>query len=140
MTISEKCFGIIPLKKGNSGWSVFLLLHQKGAFWGFPKGHAEKQESPKDAAVRELFEETRLKIDFFLESPLLRQSYCFYRGKVRVTKEVVFFMGVVLGEAEVDRKEILEGRWVNLKEGRRLISFPDGKALVDKVIECLKDM
>ena len=32
------------------------------SFWGFPKGHMEDGEAPKDAAKREVMEETGLEI------------------------------------------------------------------------------
>ena len=46
-----------------NGETMFLLIKNKrSAHWGFPKGHVEKVETQQQTAMREVFEETCLKI------------------------------------------------------------------------------
>ena len=59
--INDASFGVIPFKKIKGVWHVFLICHHDG-HWGFPKGHPEGEETSIQAAERELFEETGLKI------------------------------------------------------------------------------
>lgn len=45
----------------NQGIREYLLLYSSGGrglgYWGFPKGHVEKNETDEEAALRETFEE-----------------------------------------------------------------------------------
>ena len=84
----------------------YLLLHYpteprvKKEYWDFPKGHPEKGETQKQAAAREVAEETGLKDITF--APGFKESiqyYFFVEGKT-VFKTVVFFL------AETKKKEI----------------------------------
>ena len=58
----EKSAGFVIYKK-EKGEVKFLLLkypseNRERDYWGLPKGHIEEGESVKEAAFRELFEET----------------------------------------------------------------------------------
>ena len=46
---------------------VLLHLHRKLGMWLPPGGHIERDELPDDAAVREVFEETGLRIELVRE-------------------------------------------------------------------------
>ena len=76
----------------------YLLLHYptskraKKEYWDFPKGHLEKDESEKQAALREIAEETGLKEVTFV--PGFKESIQYYfrvEGKT-IFKTVVFFL------------------------------------------------
>ena len=83
MALKEYSYGIIPLQKQGDDWKVLLIQHSGARYWGFPKGHAELGESPKEAAVRELFEETSLKIvRFFSETPQEEHYQYTLRGEL----------------------------------------------------------
>ena len=45
------------------------------SFWGFPKGHMEEGETPKDAAKREVSEETGFIVELSDEKPLAESRY-----------------------------------------------------------------
>ena len=45
------------------------------SFWGFPKGHMEEGETPKDAAKREVSEETGFVVELSDEKPLAESRY-----------------------------------------------------------------
>lgn len=61
----EKSAGAIIFRKSNIGIQYLLLFGDKIG-WGFPKGHIEENETPKDAAVREVEEETGISITHFI--------------------------------------------------------------------------
>ena len=70
----EESFGTIALKKENDIWYTYLIKNKSGNHWGFPKGHANISETKKEAALRELKEETNLKfIKFLVEKPIIEQ-------------------------------------------------------------------
>ena len=74
MTHKEFCFGIIPLKRKEESWEVFLVKHNKG-HWGFPKGHSLLEETPEQIACREVYEETGLSVTNFLQVSPLTEKY-----------------------------------------------------------------
>lgn len=49
-------YGAVVIESGD------VLLIDGGLFWSFPKGHLEDGETPGQAAVREIYEETGIKI------------------------------------------------------------------------------
>ena len=84
----------------------YLLLHYptearvKKEYWDFPKGHLEKGETQKQAAAREVAEETGLKDIIFV--PGFKEDIQYYfrvKGKT-IFKTVVFFL------AQTKKKEI----------------------------------
>ena len=133
--ILEKAFGIIPLKQTKNGWQVFLVKKKEG-HTGFPKGHALQNEDPKKTAERELFEETGLKITQYLSNQTLIEIYTLEREGRKFLKTVAYYLAEVEGEIILEEAEIIEGRWVNLKEAVEHITFAEGRVLASK-IECL---
>ena len=56
----EKTAGMILI---NKKLDKILLIRSKGGFWGFPKGHREKEDKNSlDNAIREVKEETNIKV------------------------------------------------------------------------------
>jgi len=131
--IYEESFGTVPLKRTKDGWSVFLIKNKSGNHWGFPKGHANISETKKEAALRELEEETSLKlVKFLYEKPLIEQ-YNFVRNSDNVTKKVYYYLVEVKGKAKITSLEILEGKWVDIKKAKDFITYDVSKALADQV-------
>ena len=61
------------------------------SFWGFPKGHMEEGETPKDAAKREVSEETGFIVELSDEKPLAESRYEISVNNEKVKKTVWFF-------------------------------------------------
>ncbi len=61
----EKSAGAIIFRKSAKGIQYLLLFGDKIG-WGFPKGHIDGEEVPKETARREIKEETGIIIDEFI--------------------------------------------------------------------------
>ncbi len=61
----EKSAGAIIFRKSANGIQYLLLFGDKIG-WGFPKGHIDGEETPKETAIREIQEETSIIIDKFI--------------------------------------------------------------------------
>jgi 8-oxo-dGTP diphosphatase len=99
-----------------------LLVHRPAYDdWSFPKGKLDPGEHAPVAAVREVGEETGLRVR--LSVPLSRQSYP-NGGR---TKVVDYWVGRVVGDADVSgylvNDEIDDVRWVPVKKARGLLSY-----------------
>jgi len=132
----EHSFGIIPLKVVKGKWKIFLVRHRSGQqpWWGIPKGHGERGETPSMTAKRELYEETGLRIERLLSYKPFREEYMFQRGEETISKTVSYFPALVLGRTRLQIAEIDEGRWVTLPDALKLITFKEGREVCQKLI------
>lgn len=133
----EESFGVIPLSKLHGVWSVFLIQHTKGRYWGFPKGHAEPDETPQEAAFRELKEETNLDFVRYLQTEPLTEQYQFMKEGRRVAKKVSYFVAEVEGEVILQQEEIQNGIWVPFPEVYEKVTHVEGKAILAQVEKIL---
>jgi bis(5'-nucleosidyl)-tetraphosphatase len=138
MTVKkEESFGIIPLSKKDGVWRVFLVQLRHSRFWGFPKGHPEKGESPKQTAQRELKEETNLDVIRFIQESPLTEQYQFKSSGVPISKQVQYFLAEVEGEPALQSHEIRDGAWVTFQEFASKPTHAEGKAILKEVEKIL---
>ncbi len=106
-----------------------LLVHRPAYDdWSFPKGKLDRGELAPVAAVREVGEETGVRIR--LGVPLARQSYPHGRS----TKVVDYWVGRVIGDPDVSgylvNDEIDEVDWVPVDKAEKRLSYErDGVTL-----------
>lgn len=125
----DQSYGVIPLRHTNKGWEIFLLQHRNGSFWGMPKGHINPGESEREGAARELWEETGLEVESFIDLPPLSENYDYQRGQEVVQKKVVYFFATVAGEIALQKEEVLDGGWYSLEEAISRVTYPEAKKL-----------
>lgn len=133
----DESFGVIPLSKASGHWEVFLIQHNRSGYWGFPKGHAEGNETPEQAALRELKEETNLELVRLLHKEPLTEQYTFMMEGKRVHKRVSYFIAEVEGKVELQTQEIHDGKWVPLPEAVAHVTHQEGKSLIAQVEKML---
>lgn len=141
MIKQDYSFGIIPLRKERGEWEVLLVqLHQ--GHWGYPKGHPEPNETPFEAAKRELKEETGLVIESLLDAPPFHEKYAFHHQGQRIEKTVTYFLAVVSGDIVIQTHEIAAYKWVSLDQTKDYISFDAGIKLtldIKRFLAAIKD-
>ena len=92
--IEERSAGAVVFYENPSGnpERAFLVLHYPAGHWDFPKGAVEKGESEEQAAKREIWEETGLRINNFLPNFRRVIEYHYRRSKGLSHKQVIFFL------------------------------------------------
>lgn len=125
----EHSYGIVPLRKKGEEWEVLLVYSSKSRYWGLPKGHADAGETPEEAAIRELQEETNLTVVRFLSDSVIEEHYEYSRQGDRIPKTVWFFVAEVEGELRLQTQEISESRWVSLKEAEDLLTYETDRSI-----------
>lgn len=135
---AECSYGIIPFSKQDGEWKVFVILHTRGNHWGFPKGHAEENESPQETARRELEEETGLVVEEFLLSAPISEHYTFVRNGKKTHKTASYFPALVSGSSSLQLAEIQEGQWLPFEKAMKQLTFSEGRALFNQVLHELK--
>jgi ADP-ribose pyrophosphatase YjhB (NUDIX family) len=102
--------------------------------WSLPKGHIEEGETPEQAAIREVAEETG--ITSTITKSLGVIDFWFMAGGKRIHKTVHHFMFTEVGgtllaqESEVD-----EVSWFPLSEIVERLAYPDEKKLIARTAE-----
>ncbi len=97
--------------------------------WSLPKGHLEDGESPQQAAVREVAEETGIEGVIFGELGVI--DYWFVAEGRRIHKTVHHYLlratGGELSDADI---EVTEVAWVPLPDIVRRLAYPDERNLI----------
>ena len=104
--------------------------------WSLPKGHVEAGETPADAAVREVEEETGIR--GVVLAPLGTIDFWFVADQRRVHKTVHHFLleaqGGELSDADV---EVVEVAWFPLTEVAAGLAYADERRLIERVEDLL---
>jgi bis(5'-nucleosidyl)-tetraphosphatase len=113
--------GAVILRQGRGGW-LYLVLRVFRT-WDFPKGGVEAGESPLQAALREVEEETALTGLEFQWGEAYRDTQPYSGGKIARYYVAVSRQGDVSLpiNPELGRAEHHEFRWVAYPEARRLL-------------------
>lgn len=136
----EVSAGIITSRSFPVHREYLLLKHANGKHWSFPKGHIEEGEEPKEAALRELTEETNLELKKFVSGFSRETSYTFERKDRKVFKRVIYFLGFVSPERQVNLSpEHLEYIWLPYNDARKKLTYRDDRELLDLAEEELKE-
>ena len=88
----ERSAGAVVFYKEGSAEPEYLLLHYTAGHWDFPKGNIEAGENEKQAAIREIREETGITDVEFLDGFRMKIDYRYRHGRQLVLKEVVLFL------------------------------------------------
>ena len=99
---------------------------------GDGQGHKEEDESPQQAAERELAEETGLRMVRYMSNEPLSESYIYLLDNQSVHKEVFYFVGEVEGALSVQAEELYEARWHTFQAARDALSFQESKTLLER--------
>jgi bis(5'-nucleosidyl)-tetraphosphatase len=121
------------------GTPYFLLLcHSKGKHWDFPKGKIEQGETVKEAALRELEEETGLIAQVhpdFLETI----SYWLREKEFLIHKKVFFFIGTISDIAQVTlSREHCDYKWVPFTQAYEQLTYENAKEILLKAQRYIK--
>ena len=130
--------GLVIDTTGTMGLLIGRYDHKdasgKRILWSLPKGHIEEGETPEQAAIREVAEETGITSSITKSLGVI--DFWFMAGGKRIHKTVHHFMFTEVGgtllaqESEVD-----EVSWFPLSEIVDRLAYPDEKKLIAKTAE-----
>ena len=106
-------------------------------YWGFPKGHLEEGETPIQAAIREVQEETGF-IVVIGESlkPISETKYTYSWKNVKINKTVWYYkMTIVKAFSLEPDNEVEEVALENFESAYNILSFENDKKLLRYVSE-----
>ena len=129
--------GAVVTRKGPSDREVLLVHRPKYDDWSFPKGKQDPGEHVTATAVREVMEETGVRIR--LGRPLRPQVYAVSGGRA---KQVHYWVGQVLGDPDLSSYEVNDEiddlGWFSLPEAVSRLTYLDDIDLLDQYREMPK--
>ena len=99
--------------------------------WSLPKGHIEEGETPEQAAIREVQEETGIESEIARELGVI--NFWFMAGGNRIHKTVHHYLFKEVGGSLAPQiTEVDDVGWFPLGEIIELLAYPDEKKLIAK--------
>ena len=132
--------GVVYRRRGGRV-EVALISVGEQSRWQLPKGLVGRGESPGEAALREVREETGL--DCEIISPLETVEYWYFsKGgarRVRFHKFVHFYlMRYASGDVSGHDDEVNEARWMELGEAEAMLAFKSEKKALAEAREMIR--
>ena len=127
--------GLVVDKSGTKGLLIGRLdpkdaSHER-LLWSLPKGHIESGETPQQAAVREVQEETGIKPEIVRELGVI--DFWFMASGKRIHKTVHHFLFQEAGGKLAPQvTEVDDVRWFPLGEIVSILAYPDERKLIAK--------
>lgn len=126
---NEVSAGGVLARRTETAWEICLVC--ANGYWGFPKGHIEGDETPAEAALREISEECGLPRDSLaIVAEMAPSEYVYRRGGRLIFKLVHQF--VVTTDTRLaltpQPSEIEQAQWMSIDEAIARASFADTRA------------
>src|SRR2546427_69008 len=119
------------------GGRILLIRRADERIWGLPKGTVEPGETLEETAVREVREETGLRVRIL--APLTEIRYRFYspRDGANVDKRVVYFLAERVGGRLKLEPGFDDARWFTKSDALRRLHFENDRTIVRRAFEAL---
>ena len=138
----EQCYGVITIYRDTEDFFLILQNPDDKSLWGFPKGHHEGNETPKETALRELREETGITQVELLDLPLIHEEYKVTRNgeKDSCLKMNDYFVGVVKDKTVIiQENEVSDYKWATYKEAFEIFTYTGRSEKLQKAKEYLNE-
>ena len=114
---------IVPVRRAAGGRKVLAL----------PKGHVDPGETPEQAALREVREETGMTGELIEQLGEVR--YWYQRGGRKIPKLVTFFLFEYRSGSDADHDtEVEEVRWLPLEDALTELSYKGEREMVERAL------
>jgi len=132
MNYEVSCGAVVFTRKANE--VLYVIVQSTEGYYGFPKGHMEENETEEETALREIYEETGLKVKLIpgfkniVEYPLPKKN--------GVMKRVIYFIGEFSDQEMIYQKEELLGSYLmTYDEALDIFQFEKTKNVLIKANE-----
>lgn len=132
--------GLVVDRTGSHLRAALIARHDRRGrlVWSLPKGHLEEGETPEDAAIREVEEETGIRGRVL--APLGVIDFWFIAENRRIHKTVHhYLMEASGGELSDEDAEVVEVAWFPLTDVRERLAYADERRLLDRLPDLLAD-
>ena len=139
MIFEKSCGAVVfrnaALEDGTVQKHVLMIKHSQNSNHSFPKGHVEMGESERQTAVREVFEETAVKIEIRCDF----RHPVFYRPRPGTKKEVVYFLALTnQEETRPHEGETVLAKWIPVEEAVKLLAHENDRRVLSHALAYLE--
>jgi len=135
MIYEKSCGAVVFTKIG--GAIKYLLISNLEGIYGFPKGHAEPHETEVETALREVREETNLKIQ--LVDGFKTTDEHEIPGQKNTVKHITYFLGYFENQEIIHQKEELSGAClVSFSEAMNMFQFESSRRILKEANDYLR--
>lgn len=148
--LKEKSAGIILYRNDAQEGVQYLLLYLRGDYWNFSKGHVQEGESEMEGAIRELEEETGIKIKEVVDG-WRQQTQFFYkesRGEKAgefIRKDLALYLAQLPSGQQVtplvnegEGERVNGYAWLPVKTALKYLKFKNLKEILEEADSFLK--
>jgi 8-oxo-dGTP pyrophosphatase MutT (NUDIX family) len=132
-TLDQVSAGGVVCRDQGTSLEVVLISVGDPVRWQLPKGIVDSDETPEQAALREVREEAGVSATIIAPLAPVEYWYVGSRGKrrVRFHKVVHFFVMQYAGGDVADHDhEVNEARWVSVDQAQQMLAFKGEKQAV----------
>lgn len=119
-----------------------LMLRKYNGDWVLPKGRVEENETIKDAAIREVYEESKAKVIVikYLGKIYYEFNRTSYKEKVRVNKEVYWYLMMARNMNCTAQKNegFKEAKFLPFERSLKIARYDDERKIIKKAIDDIK--
>ena len=112
-----------------NGKILYVIIQSLEGYYGFPKGHIEENETEEETALREIYEETGLKVDIipgfkFTDTHSIP-------GKLGLKKRIVYFVAEYSNqEISYQPEELLGASLMAYDEAMNAFQFENSRRIL----------
>lgn len=134
----ERSAGAVVFYQEGTAEPEFLLLHYTAGHWDFPKGNIEIGENEKQAATREIREETGIADVEFLDGFRMKIEYNYRHSKRLVQKEVALFLARTRTRQVTLSHEHIGFAWRKFDDAMQQLTYCNARNLLSAVKDHLQ--
>lgn len=128
----ESSCGAVVYRMEQGRRKFLLIRNRRSAHWGFPKGHVEPGETNEQTAIREVYEETGLRIKILPD--FVKKSDYTIQGKIE--KSVYIFLAKTEDtQYKLQEEEIEECGWFSYEKALNTLNYENDKYILNEAMK-----
>jgi 8-oxo-dGTP pyrophosphatase MutT (NUDIX family) len=139
MLVDERSSGAVVFYMEGISEPEYLLLHYTAGHWDFPKGNIEAGENEKQAALREIREETGITDIEFIDGFRKKIGYRYRHDRRLILKEVVLFLAQAHTRQITLSHEHIGFAWRNYQDAMQQLTYLNAKNLLSSAKNFLQE-